>query len=191
MQEQDGFTIVPVWRPREENVRSDFLSRVSQLQLHDYRLRPACFRLLDSIWGPHSIDRFATADSCQPLSGRYEGRFCSLFFHPNAVWTDAFSAPWGSENNWLFPPFEMVGLTLCALRAAGARGTLLIPRDHSASWWPLLRSGRGWARDVSGSYELGPISRVLSHFHDRAHGPMADCVMVALRFDGRRAASPR
>ncbi len=35
MQEQGGFSLIPVWRPREENVRADFLSRVSQLQLHD------------------------------------------------------------------------------------------------------------------------------------------------------------
>ncbi len=84
--------------------------------------------------GPHTIDLFATADSCQPLAAPFTGRFCSLYFHPEAVWTDAFSAPWGHANSWLFPPFEMVGQTLCALRGLGARGTFLVPRDHSASW---------------------------------------------------------
>jgi hypothetical protein len=186
MQEQGDFTLIPVWRPREENVRADFLSRVSQLQLHDYRLRPAWFRLLDEMWGPHSIDRFATADSCQQLRGRFAGRFCSLFFHPDAVWTDAFASPWGDENNWLFPPFEMVGQTVCALRGTRARGTLLIPMDRSASWWPLVRSGLGWARDIAGSFEVGPISRVVSHFHAQTHGLQADFVLWALRFEGRR-----
>ena len=137
------------------------------------------------MWGPHTIDLFATADSRQPLAAPFRGRFCSLYFHPEAVWTDAFSAPWGHENSWLFPPFEMVGQTLCALRGLGARGTLLVPQDHSASWWSLLRSGRGWARDVHGAIEIGPISRVLSHFHAPSHGLIADVVLVALRFDGR------
>jgi hypothetical protein len=133
LQEQEGFSLLPVWRPQEENVRADFLSRVSLLQLHDYRLRPAYFGLLDARWGQHSIDRFATADSCQPLSGDFAGRFCSLFFHPDAVWTDAFLDPWGSENNCLFPPFPMVGATVEALRSHSAQGTLIVPRDPAAA----------------------------------------------------------
>lgn len=31
MQEQGDFSLIPVWRPRDENVRADFLSRVSTL----------------------------------------------------------------------------------------------------------------------------------------------------------------
>ncbi len=107
----------PWSRPREENVRADFLSRVSQLQLHDYRLRPGFFASLDALWAPHTIDRFATVESCQRrLQGQSGGRFCSLFFHPAAVWTDAFLAQWGSENNWVFPPFPLAGAAAAAIR---------------------------------------------------------------------------
>jgi hypothetical protein len=67
LQEAGDFALVPLWRPRTENVRADFLSRVSTQQLHDYRLRPAVFSALDAAWGPHTIDRFATRDSCQAL----------------------------------------------------------------------------------------------------------------------------
>ena len=31
MQDEGDFALVPVWRPREENILADFLSRVSQL----------------------------------------------------------------------------------------------------------------------------------------------------------------
>ena len=77
-----GFLLIPVWRPRTENVRADFLSRVATLQLHDYKLHEESFLALDAAWGLHSIDRCANHRSCQPLQGRAAGRFCSLFFHP-------------------------------------------------------------------------------------------------------------
>ena len=185
MQDEGAFTLVPVWRPREENVRADFLSRVSQLQLHDYRLRPGVFALLDSLWGPHTIDRFATADSCQSLQGEFAGRFCSLYFHPEAVWTDAFSAPWGQENNWMFPPFPLAGRAAALLRTQGAQGTLVLLEDPSAVWWPTLRSGQGWARDIREVRVLGPVSRVVSHFADGHDGVSGDPLVLALRFDGR------
>ena len=130
LQEAGDFTLVPLWRPRTENVRADFLSRVSTLQLHDYRLRPAVFSALDAAWGPHTIDRFATRDSCQALQPPHSGRFCALFFHPDAVWTDAFSAPWAGEVNWVFPPVPFVGEAVTALRSSGAPG---LPPKRNAS----------------------------------------------------------
>ena len=190
MQEQGDFTLVPVWRPRTENVRADFLSRVSNLQLHDYRLRADLFRWLDAAWGPHTIDRFATVHSCQRLSGRGAGRFCALFFHPLAVWTDALSVPWTGETNWVFPPFAFVGDAVHAFRTSGAPGTLIAPRSTESHWWPLLRRGAGWAADVSEVRELGPASRVLTHFSPSAHGLPATTQLLAIRFGGRRSPLP-
>ena len=89
-----AFSLVPIWRPRSENVRADYLSRVLHVQLHDYALRGNIFRSIDAEWDPHTIVRFATRASCQPLAGVHKGRFCSLFFHPEAVWTDALSVSW-------------------------------------------------------------------------------------------------
>jgi hypothetical protein len=34
------------------------------------------FRALDSSWGPHMIDLFASSDNVQPLATPYMGRFC-------------------------------------------------------------------------------------------------------------------
>lgn len=190
LQDEGDFSLVPVWRPREENVRADFLSRVSQLQLHDYRLRPGVFAALDALWGPHTIDRFATIDSCQPLQGRFAGRFCSLFFHPAAVWSDAFAAPWGSENNWVFPPFPLAGAAAAAIRTQGVRATLIVIEDRSAAWWPTLRSGQGWARDIRATRTLGPVSRVISHLSASHEGVSGDPLVLALRFDGRGSTLP-
>ena len=48
--------------------------------------------------GPHSIDRFATADNCQPLHAPHTGRFCPHNYSPAAVWTDAFPVSWDDET---------------------------------------------------------------------------------------------
>ena len=190
MQETGGFTLVPVWRPRAANVRADFLSRVTVLQLHDYRLRTEVFRELDAAWGPHSIDRFSTKESCQALQPPHGGRFCALFFHPDAIWTDAFSAPWTGEHNWAFPPFPFVGDAIAAFRSAGASGTLIVPDCPTEFWWPLLRARGAWAPDVLAVRSLGPASRVLSHFSPAAHGLLRDVPLLALRFGGRRETIP-
>ena len=42
-----------------------------------YRLRAELFHALDERRGPDSIDRFASADNCQPQQAPHTGRFCS------------------------------------------------------------------------------------------------------------------
>ena len=88
-----GFSLQAVWQPRELNVRADYLSRVAAMLHHAYRLRPALFRWLNKRRGQHSIDHFASVETCQPLAPPFRGRFCSQCYHPAAVWTDAFSDP--------------------------------------------------------------------------------------------------
>jgi hypothetical protein len=97
------FSLTFVWVPRDQNVRADYLSHASEAPPHDYRLREEWFAYLDGLWGPHSIDRFATADNRQPLCAPHTGRFCSRYFHPEAEWTDALSIPWGNRIIGCFP----------------------------------------------------------------------------------------
>ena len=77
---QYDFKLVPVWRPREENVQADWLSHTSEMRLHDYTVRDSVFQMLDYLWGPHSIDRFASRDNCQRLATPYAYRYCSQCF---------------------------------------------------------------------------------------------------------------
>ena len=117
---------------------------------------------LDDRWGPHSIDRFATIDNRQPLAAPHTGRFCSQYFHPEAEWTDALSVSWAGENNWVYPPFHLVGAAVAQLRASGAVGTLVCPSAPWAPWWHLLRSGTGWAADVVDMVPLGAAEAALT-----------------------------
>ena len=76
------------WVPRELNERGDYLSHVSAMRRHGHRLRAELLHALDARWGPHSIDRFATADDCHPLQASRTGRLCSHYYSPAAAWTD-------------------------------------------------------------------------------------------------------
>ena len=53
----------------EQNVRADYLSLagVPAMRHHCYRLRAELVHALDERWGPHSIDRFTSADNLQTL----------------------------------------------------------------------------------------------------------------------------
>ena len=52
--------------------------------------------------------------------------------------TEAFSARWNNENNWLFPPPCVIPRVLRHLQASKVDGTLVVPEQHSAPWWLLL-----------------------------------------------------
>jgi hypothetical protein len=155
------FSLTFVWVPRDLNVRADFMSHVSEMRHHHYRLREEWFAYLDGLWGPHTVDRFASADNRQPLCPPHAGRFCSQYFHPEAEWVDALSVSWGGENNWVFPPTHLVGSAVAHLRAGGAPATLICPTAPWAPWWPALCLGAGWAPDVRRVVPLGPPSDVL------------------------------
>ena len=58
-----GMRLTVEWVSRDENTRADELSRLEDS--NDYMLDPACFNYLDALWGPHTIDRFASLKTKQ------------------------------------------------------------------------------------------------------------------------------
>jgi len=57
---------------------------------------------LDKIWGPHTIDRFAS-----PGNAQFD-RFNSRFYMPGAEEVDTFTCSWVEDNNWWVPPVHLV-----------------------------------------------------------------------------------
>lgn len=49
LQLDGGFELQAVWLPREQNLRADYLSRVSEMRHHDYRIRTAVFHELNGL----------------------------------------------------------------------------------------------------------------------------------------------
>ena len=51
------------WISRDENVEGDEMSRFDDP--NDYMLDPSCFRYINEVWGPHTVDRFASMKTSQ------------------------------------------------------------------------------------------------------------------------------
>ena len=58
------------------------------------------FDCLNRLWGPHTIDRFASHKNT------HLARFNSRYFVPGTEAVDAFTTTWAAENNWLVPPIS-------------------------------------------------------------------------------------
>ena len=108
--------------PWEENEMADYFSRIID----------KLFGMLDELWGPHTIDRFANTDNTQIE------RFNSRFWCPGLAAVDAFTMNWNAENNWLCPPMSLVLHVLKYALGCKAQGTLIVPLWRSAPYWPLL-----------------------------------------------------
>ena len=135
------------WIPREQNTLADALSKFSDPD--DYSLSASTFRTVESTWGPHSIDLFASSSNAQLP------RFCSLLYERDAVATNAFSLSWNGENAYAFPPPSLIPAILTHAASSGTTITIIIPEWHSAFWWPLLSpSPRIWHSFVTHSLDL-------------------------------------
>ena len=78
------------------------------------------------------MDRFAD------VSNKKWQLFYSQFWTPGTAGVDAFAFDWSGVNNWLVPHVCMVPKVLRHLVLNRAFGTLVVPKWHSAIFWPLL-----------------------------------------------------
>ena len=107
------------------------------------------FQWLDRIWGPHTIDRFASPRNTQL------DRFNSTFYSPGAKAVDAFTCSWAEDNNWWVPPVHLVPRVIRHVQNTKSQGTLVIPKWLSSPFWPLLfPDGSGPAEFVAAWIKL-------------------------------------
>lgn len=118
------------WIPRTLNERADVLSRF--IDPDDWSIHPSIFRMVDTRFGPHSIDRFASHYNAQ-LS-----LFNTKYASPGSCGVDAFTQDWSQENNWLCPPVTSVVQCVRYLESCHGSGTLIIPEWPSTVFWPFL-----------------------------------------------------
>ena len=67
------------WVPRELNQQADDISKL--IDSSDWRLHPGIFESLDTIitiWGPHSVDLFASSMNSHCDKVRYHGNFGTI-----------------------------------------------------------------------------------------------------------------
>ena len=123
-------TLTPQWIPRNLNLYADTISK--KIDYDDWSTTPEFFAYLDGVWGPHTVDRFASQKNAQLI------RFNSRFYVPGTETIDAFSVSWADENNWLVPPVHCVTRVIQHMIASQASGTLVVPFWPSSIFWPFL-----------------------------------------------------
>ena len=111
--------ITPIWVPWEENQLADYVSKLPDVD--DWGIHPHIFQWVSILWGPFTIDRFATWYNTKC------SRFNSCFWNPGCEGIDAFSINWQGENNWVVPPPNQIVRTWKHFEICKARGALVIP----------------------------------------------------------------
>ena len=112
------------------NVWADRLSRELEGGA-DVKFNPRLFRHLNRLWGPHSVDRFASGTNA--LVERYNARWRD----PGAEAVDCLRLPdeaWRAEVNWCHPPYELLDTLVLKLRRSGAAATVVAPRWPNHAW---------------------------------------------------------
>lgn len=118
-------------KPGTENERADKLSRTVH-DNSDWRLDPMLFRRVEALWGPFTVDLFATRLNAQLP------RYFSFRPDPGASALDALAQPWLPERAYGNPPFGLAGKVLRKVREEKATVVLILPVWRSSVWWPLL-----------------------------------------------------
>jgi hypothetical protein len=79
-----------VWIPRSENDRADYLSRICDHD--DWGISDVIFELVESLWGPHEVDWFASDHNYKLVI------FYSRFWNVYSTGIGAFTVDWHGVN---------------------------------------------------------------------------------------------
>ena len=143
----------PEWIPREMNEKADLLSRI--VDRDDWCINPAIFAWLDSIWGPHTVGRFADYNNHQLP------RFNSRCWNPGSDAVDTFTVNWGAENNWWCPPVDLIPRVIVNAQACNDGGTLIVPEWKISPFWPVLHPAMEKFADFVLEIQELPLSEFL------------------------------
>ena len=125
----EDITLQAEWRPREENVLADELSKLQDRD--DWMVNRAVFKRLASAGGPFDVDLFASHTN--HLVPQYYSKFCT----PTTSGVDAFRYSWGLKC-WANPPFCILLKVLRHAQFCKARVCLIVPHWPTRDWWSFL-----------------------------------------------------
>lgn len=115
-----------------QNVQADMLSRIQSQ--YEWGLNLHLFQYLDRVWGPHTLDRFASFKTT--LLKRYN----SQYLDPQCCGVDALAqSDWGTENNFVNAPIRLLDRILQVISSQKATATIIAPMWRAKSWCQRLR----------------------------------------------------
>ena len=114
------------------NEKADLLSRI--VSPYNWCLNPQAFAQIDQMWGPHTMDRFASMDA--HLVAKYN----SMYLDPYTAGVDALAQDdWNREMNFCNPPFWLIPKVLRTVVKQGAEATLIAPLWKGQHWTKRLK----------------------------------------------------
>ena len=128
----NNITLDIQWVPREQNARADYISRL--IDPDDWQITEEFFQILETLWGPHSVDCFANYYNYKIP------QFFSRFWNPNTSGVDFFVQTLSNENCLAVPPISIISRAIQYLRMQEAQVTLVVPYWPSANYWPIVMS---------------------------------------------------
>jgi hypothetical protein len=140
------------------NVWADNLSRVTDNS--DWQLAPRKFKHFNSIWGLHTVDRFASSTNKQIP------RYNSKWRDGTAEAVDSLhlsDQEWRAENNWCNPPWELLDDLALKLRKSGAAATVIAPYWPKKPWFLHLSEMSTESVDMPPSHDLFSPQRQQGH----------------------------
>jgi hypothetical protein len=117
--------------PGKDNNLADKLSR--QMVSHlEWELHPQVAQQLFRLWPTPTIDLFASSQNTKLPN------FCALYYHPQAMNTDALSMSWRNLYVYAFPPFPLLPKVLQKVQEDQAMMILIAPNWPRREWYPCL-----------------------------------------------------
>lgn len=114
------------------NVEADALSRLSPQ--YEWFIHPSLFNYLDTLFGPHTIDRFASILTNQVP------RYNSLYLDPGTEGVDALhQTNWQLENNYVNAPFRLLPKIIAHIANTQSEATIIAPWWPSKTWFNQLK----------------------------------------------------
>ena len=114
------------------NVQADMLSRLNSQ--YEWCIHQRLYYYLDSLYGPHTIDRFATMSTTQCV------KYNSRFMDPKTSGVNALAqGDWAEENNFVNPPIRLLDQTIDIICQQGAYATIIAPAWKSQWFYHRLK----------------------------------------------------
>ena len=173
--DQAGIALSVRYIKSEDNSWADALSRGSPFD--DLEITAPAWAQIERQWGPHSIDRYASADTA-----RVE-RFNALLPCQASEAAGALTQDWHGENNYVFPPpAELPRIAQLLQERPAITATVVTPYWPAQAWFQQLA-------DIAETVESRPIATVAQTpgwLPDSARRALTGATLTYFRVAGHR-----
>ena len=160
--------------PGKENVLADKESRKKDSDT-EWKLNPELFSRIATLWGPVSINLFASRLNYQLKP------FVSWRPDPEAMAIDAFSLDWRGLCFYAFPPFSLINRVLQKVEQDQSQGIIIVPMWTTQVWFPRLLH---LLIDFPVTIPKGPTTLLLPFNREKAHPLQKKLTLLACKLSG-------